>query len=219
MAGPRAEMQAQVEEPARQTHRKSSVPLSKTKSPVHRLRGRAVVRPKLATTHGWNRAGRYNEAQVVGHDNRLMVAYAFVAQFPSGRWVSALQRKAQMRLTPSPIRPILESQRTPVSLCNLPAQYEPDARATRLCRKKGNKKVGGIRNPRSFVEYHQIQVRDTRRPLDTNVASGFAGRVRRVPYQVNQELFQLVTICLNGNTQAIDNGDWNAAFEGRHPSD
>src|SRR6516165_7661623 len=124
-----------------------------------------------------------------------------------------------MRLTPSPIRPILEGQRTSVSLCNLPAQYEPDARATRLCREKGNKQVGGIRNPRPFVEYHQIQVRDTRRPPDTNVASGFPGSVRSVTYQINQQLLQLVTICLNGNTQAIDNGDRNATFEGRHPSD
>lgn len=31
----------------------------------------------------------------------------YVVQFPSGRGVTALQRKAQMRLTPSPIRPIL----------------------------------------------------------------------------------------------------------------
>jgi hypothetical protein len=99
-----------------------------------------------------------------------------------------------------------------MSFGDLAAEHKADTRFVGFGREKGNEEFRGVGDARSFVENQKLQLRSSARPLDSHAAARLTHRIGSVSHQVDQQLFQFVSIGANCEIGALT---WESSSQNR----
>lgn len=100
-----------------------------------------------------------------------------------------------------------------MSLGDLTAQNESDARTLRLCSKKRNEKVSGIRKALAFIFHPDFELIARSAPSYGHTARHRQGRICAIAYKIDEELIQLVPVRINYDFGAFREGHCYARFQ------
>src|SRR5260221_8111211 len=80
---------------------------------------------------------------------------------------------------------VFDSQCSPVGFCDLATEHQSDSATSGLGGKEGNKKVGGIGQTGTFIQYFDFQIASIERPADAHFTVRFGYCINCVFDQVN----------------------------------
>src|SRR5260221_2811413 len=80
---------------------------------------------------------------------------------------------------------VFDSQCCPVGFCDLATEHQSDSAPSGLGGKEGNKKVGGIRQTGTFIQYFDFQIASIERPANVHFTVRFGYCINCVFDQVN----------------------------------
>src|ERR1019366_7475644 len=138
----------------------------------------------------------------------LSVDSSFVRATPTGS-----RRQAQPGNAAGRLGPILQGEGAGVAFGDLPAQYEADARSSRLGREERDEKIGRSGKARAVVGHPDLDHGAIAAPARPNRAVRGQRRVGRVAKEVDQRLLDLVRVALDGDGRARLHLNRDARFE------
>src|SRR5678815_3150610 len=131
---------------------------------------------------------------------------------------SSSERQPQQGLATGSVLAVLDGQRAAMGFCDLAAEHQPDAGATRLRREERDEQVRDIGKPRAFILNEQVDVRRVLLPAYPHAAARFQRRIGGVSHQVDEKLLYLVPVGLDGHARAGGKLHTQTRLESRDPA-